>query len=52
MGKFRDKKVIAITIVLAILFISSIILYGKNRNKIEASGIMVEAQHHKLITTY
>ena len=25
---------------------------GKNRNKIEASGIMVEAQHHKLITTY
>lgn len=34
MDKFRDKKVIAITIVLAILFISSIILYGKNRNKI------------------
>lgn len=34
MNKFRDKKVIAITIVLTILFISSVILYGKNRNKI------------------
>lgn len=34
MDKFRNKKVIAIIIVLAILFISSIILYGKNRNKI------------------
>ncbi|MBM6860886.1 competence protein ComEA, partial [Clostridium saudiense] len=34
MDKFRDKKVIATIILLAILFISSIILYGKNRNKI------------------
>lgn len=46
MDKFRDKKVIAITIVLAILFISSIILYGKNRGKIfsnqDMSNIFVD----------
>lgn len=46
MDKFRNKKVIAITIVLAILFISSIILYGKNRSKIfsnqDMSNIFVD----------
>lgn len=34
MDKFKDKRVIAIIIVLTILFISSIILYGKNNNKV------------------
>ncbi len=34
MDKFKDKKVIATTIVLAILFVSSIILYGKDSNKV------------------
>lgn len=34
MDKFKNKKVIAIMIVLGVLFISSIVLYGKNNNKV------------------
>ncbi|MCD2501572.1 helix-hairpin-helix domain-containing protein [Clostridium sp. NSJ-145] len=40
MDKFKDKKVIATIIVLTILFISSIILYGKNNNKVFSDKYM------------
>lgn len=40
MDKFKDKKVIATIVVLTILFISSIILYGKNNNKVFSDKYM------------
>lgn len=40
MNKLKDKKVIAIIVVLTILFISSIILYGKNKSEIFSNKSM------------